>query len=118
MKWTENGILHEGTVEEYRALHDGWRSQPRRTRAGRLVTVLSDGNPLHFRTIKEAAAWITNQTGKYLSASALGKALDRDGNVSLDRFAPASLFAPIENTTQGGELPPENQPQQEGEEHE
>ena len=118
MKWTENGITFEGTVAEYRELHSETFRQLRRTRIGRRVTVLSDGEPIHFSTIKNAAEWIAQQTGKYVSASALGKMLDGSGTVSLDRFATASLFAPIDNNTQGGNPSPETQTQQEENQHE
>lgn len=107
MKWTENGICFEGTVAEYKELHaDGYAPQLTRTRAGKRVTIIDGDNSVAFSSIKEAAEYIGHSTGRYISASALGRALDENGSVKLDEFkgaAPASLFENNPNTKNEGE---------------
>jgi len=106
MKWTENGITFEGTPAEYRELHaDGFQQQPLRTRRGKRV-IVEENEDIHasFPTVIEAAQWITKKTGRYVSASNLGKMLDEEGHVSLDRFvASVSLFENANSTNQGEE---------------
>lgn len=64
MKWTENGVVFEGTVAEYKELHaDGFAPQLQRTRAGKRVTVIDGETSTAFATIKEAAEYIGQQTG-------------------------------------------------------
>ena len=96
MKWTENGVVFEGTVAEYKELHsDGFAPQLARTRAGKRVTVIDGETSAVFATIKEAVEYIGQQTGRYVSASTLGRTLDEDGTVKLEAFkgtAPAPLF--------------------------
>jgi len=87
MKWTENGVVFEGTVAEYKELHaDGFAPQLQRTRAGKRVTVIDGETSTAFATIKEAAEYIGQQTGRYVSASALGRVLDENGTVKLEAF--------------------------------
>jgi len=100
MKWTENGITFEGTPAEYRELHaDGFQQQPQRTRLGKQV-IVEENEDIHasFPTVIKAAQWITQKTGRYVSASNLGKMLDAEGHVSMDRFV--SSVSPFDNTTQ------------------
>lgn len=94
MKWTENGVTFEGTVAEYKELHsDGYWTQLTRTRAGRHVTVIVADCREEFTSIKEAAAWISQQCGRYVSASTLGKTLKNSDAVNLAQFGhTASLF--------------------------
>lgn len=104
MKWTEGGISFEGTPAEYRELHsDGFQLQPQRTRKGKQVMLdIGDKDPISFPTVTEAAAWISQKTGRYVSAANLGKMLNEHGGVSLDRFVikTATLF---DNQTIGEE---------------
>ena len=87
MKWTENGVVFEGTVAEYKELHaDGFAPQLTRTRAGKRVTIIDGETSTVFASIKDAAEYIGQQTGRYISASALGRALDESGTVKLDSF--------------------------------
>ena len=87
MKWIENGISFEGTVAEYKELHDGMIPAPARTRKGKSITLrLSDGTEKTFSTLKEAAEYITNSTGKFVSASHLGKQVN-GASVSIENFA-------------------------------
>ena len=87
MKWTENGVVFEGTVAEYKELHsDGFAPQLQRTRAGKRVTVIDGETSTAFTTIKDAAKYISQQTGRYVSDSALGRVLDENGMVKLDVF--------------------------------
>ncbi len=106
MKWTENGVTFEGTVQEYKELHaDGYAPQLTRTRAGKRVTIIDGDNSVAFSSIKAAAEYTGQQTGRSISASALGRALDENGSVKLDEFKgtiPASLFDK-NNTTNEGE---------------
>ena len=93
MKWTENGVTFEGPVAEYKELHaDGFAPQLQRTRMGKRVTVIDGDNQRQFPSIKEAAEYIGQQTGRYVSASTLGRVIDEDGSVSLEKFKGASLF--------------------------
>lgn len=87
MKWIENGISFEGTVSEYKELHDGMIPAPVRTRKGKSITLrLADGTEKMFSTLKEAAEYITNSTGKFVSASHLGKQVN-GASVSIENFA-------------------------------
>ncbi|MBQ7731448.1 MAG: hypothetical protein IJT68_06385 [Lentisphaeria bacterium] len=87
MKWIENGISFEGTVAEYKELHDGMIPAPVRTRKGKSITLrLADGTEKMFSTLKEAAEYITNSTGKFVSASHLGKQVN-GASVSIENFA-------------------------------
>lgn len=87
MKWIENGISFEGTVSEYKELHDGMIPAPVRTRKGKSITLrLADGTEKIFSTLKEAAEYITNSTGKFVSASHLGKQVN-GASVSIENFA-------------------------------
>jgi len=80
MKWTENGIMFDGTVAEYKELHsDGFAPQLKRTRAGKEVSVIDGMNCTVFASIKEAAEYIGQQTGRFVSAAALGRVLGRHG---------------------------------------
>ena len=105
MKWTENGVTFEGTVQEYKELHaDGYAPQLTRTRAGKRVTIIDGETSTAFASIKDAAEYIGQQTGRYISASALGRALDENGSVKLDEFKgtiPASLFDKTNTTNEG-----------------
>ena len=105
MKWIENGVTFEGTVAEYKELHaDGYAPQLTRTRAGKRVTIIDGDTSIAFASIKEAAEYIGQQTGRYVSASALGRALDENGSVKLDEFkgaASASLFDKTNTTNEG-----------------
>ena len=100
MKWTENGVVFEGTVAEYKELHaDGFAPQLTRTRAGKRVTIIDGETSTTFATIKEAAEYIGQQTGRYVSASALGRALDENGTVKLEAFkGTVPLFDNTQNT--------------------
>lgn len=102
MKWTENGVSFEGTPAEYKELHaDGFQQIPTRTRSGRHVTVYDNDASRCFDSVKNAAEWISQQTGRYVSASALGKMLNENNFVNLDRFKnSASLFESI-NKSEG-----------------
>lgn len=87
MKWIENGISFEGTVSEYKELHDGMIPAPVRTRKGKSITLrMADGTEKMFSTLKEAAEYITNSTGKFVSASHLGKQVN-GASVSIENFA-------------------------------
>ena len=87
MKWTENGVVFEGTVADYKELHaDGFAPQLQRTRMGKRVTVIDGDNQRQFPSIKEAAEYIGQSTGRYISASALGRMIDEDCTVKLDGF--------------------------------
>ena len=93
MKWTENGVTFEGTVAEYKELHaDGFAPQLQRTRMGKRVTVIDGETSTSFNTVKDAAEWIGQQTGRFVSASALGRVIDENGTVTLEKFKGASLF--------------------------
>lgn len=72
MRWIENGIQFEGTVSEYKELHASGIPAPVRTRKGKSITVENtDGTETSFNTLKDAAAYITQKTGRYISASHL-----------------------------------------------
>ena len=105
MKWTENGVTFEGTVAEYKELHaDGFAPQLTRTRAGKRVTVIDGDNSTVFASIKDAAEYIGQQTGRYISASALGRALDENGTVKLEGFkGTVPLFDNTQTQTNEGE---------------
>lgn len=106
MKWTENGITFEGTPAEYRELHaDGFQQHPQRTHRGKQV-IVEESEDIHtsFPTVIEAAQWITQKTGRYVSASKLGKMLDENGHVHLERFVSSvSLFENANSTNNQGE---------------
>ena len=105
MKWTENGVTFEGTVAEYKELHaDGYAPQLQRTRAGKSVTVMDGCDCIHFNSIKDAAEYISQHTGRFVSASALGRVLDDNGYVALDKFKGAApLFDNPTTSNQKGE---------------
>lgn len=94
MKWTENGVTFDGTVEEYKELHaDGYAPQLKRTRAGKRITVIDGEKQMQFPTIKAAAECIGRQTGRYVAATTLGRMMDEAGTVKMDCFrGGASLF--------------------------
>lgn len=96
MKWIENGISFEGTVAEFKELHENGIPAPVRTRKGKSITVVNvDGTETLFETLKDAAAYITQKTGRFVSSSHLGS---MNGNrVSLASFAAGKeipLFTP------------------------
>ena len=96
MKWIENGISFEGSVSEFKELHADGIPAPIRTRKGKSITVVNtDGTETQFETLKDAAAYITQKTGRFVSSSHLGSL---NGNkVSLARFAAGkevALFTP------------------------
>ena len=103
MKWTENGICFEGTVAEYKELHaDGYAPQLTRTRAGKRVTIIDGETSTAFSSIKDAAEYIGQQTGRYISASALGRLIGDGDTVKLDEFkGSASLFDQSNTQTKG-----------------
>lgn len=86
MKWIENGISFEGSVSEFKELHADGIPAPIRTRKGKSITVINtDGTETQFDTLKDAAAYITQKTGRFVSSSHLGS---MNGNrVSLASFA-------------------------------
>ena len=104
MKWIENGISFEGSVSEFKELHADGIPAPVRTRKGKSITVVNtDGAKVLFETLKDAAAYITAQTGRFVSPSHLGSL--NGATVELASFAPGKeipLFKPEETP----ELPP------------
>ena len=87
MKWIENGVQFEGTVSEYKELHEGGIPAPVRTRKGKSITVINnDGTQTQFETLKDAATYISTQTGRFVSPSHLGHLNGR--TVELSSFAP------------------------------
>lgn len=98
MKWIENGVQFEGTVSEYKELHEGGIPAPVRTRKGKSITVINnDGTKTEFSTLKDAATYISTQTGRFVSPSHLG-ALN-GATVELKSFAAGKdipLFKPEE----------------------
>lgn len=86
MKWIEGGISFEGTVAEYKELHSDGIPVPVRTRKGKSITVENgDGTETTFETLKDAAAYITQKTGRFVSSSHLGQM--NGAKVSLASFA-------------------------------
>ena len=98
MKWIENGISFEGSVSEFKELHADGIPAPVRTRKGKSITVVNtDGAKVLFETLKDAAAYITAQTGRFVSPSHLGSL--NGATVELASFAPGKeipLFKPEE----------------------
>jgi len=98
MKWIENGVSFEGTVSEYKELHDGGIPVPVRTRKGKSITVINnDGTQTQFETLKDAATYISTQTGRFVSPSHLGHL--NGATVELKSFAAGKdipLFKPEE----------------------
>ena len=96
MKWIENGISFEGTVSEYKELHADAIPAPVRTRKGKSIAIIeADGSETTFLTLKDAAAYITQKTGRYVSASHLGTL--NGATVELKSFAAGkeiTLFTP------------------------
>ena len=90
MKWIEHGVSFEGTVAEYKELHsDGFAPVLQRTRAGRGVTV--DIDPVtaeFFPTIKAAAEYISQKSGRFVSPSTVARSLDENDHVDLAPFMP------------------------------
>ncbi|MDD6338377.1 MAG: hypothetical protein PUC15_08365 [Lentisphaeria bacterium] len=96
MKWIEGGISFEGTVAEYKELHASGIPAPVRTRKGKSITVSNgDGTETTFDTLKDAALYISEKTGRFVSASHLGQM--NGAKVSLASFAAGKeipLFTP------------------------
>lgn len=73
MKWIENGTQFEGSVQEYLALHNG-HVPVRRTRRGKEVSIVNtDDTVVTLKSLKDAAQYITDQTGRYCSPATLSK---------------------------------------------
>jgi hypothetical protein len=73
MKWIENGTRFEGSVKEYLDLHKG-HVPVRRTRRGKEVSVVNtDDTVVTLKSLRDAAQYITNQTGRYCSPATLSK---------------------------------------------
>ena len=81
MKWTENNITFEGTVEEYLALKKANLPapapdylQPKFKRTGHPVTVIDLGGDEHkFVRVADAAKYISISAQRRISASNLSK---------------------------------------------
>ena len=79
MKWTENGIEFEGTVEEYLALHGqtAVATTPARlpiVRKGTEVTVIDLGGEEHkFVRVKDAATYLAMVCQRNVSPQSLAK---------------------------------------------
>ena len=99
MKWIEHGVSFEGTVAEYKELHsDGFAPVLQRTRAGRGVTV--DIDPVtaeFFPTIKAAAEYISQKSGRFVSPSTVARSLDENDHVDLAPFMPPGQVPLFDN---------------------
>ena len=111
MKWIENGISFEGSVSEFKELHADGIPAPVRTRKGKSITVVNiDGTKVLFETLKDAAAYITAQTGRFVSPSHLGSL--NGATVELASFA-AGKEIPLFKPEDTPELPAANPAEEE-----
>lgn len=79
MKWIENGIQFEGTVAEYRELHELKGMLPERKRTGKRV-VLTDcesGEEEKFSSIRDAANFLSQSSGIFVSPARLAVMIEQ-----------------------------------------
>ncbi len=86
MKWFESGIQFEGTVAEYKELHDLMDMVPQRKRTGRRVEIIeNDSQKRHeFLTVKEAAEFISKATGAFISPQHFTSKIEKGEVVAYD----------------------------------